>query len=84
MTETPQATDAKPTDLGDLLLADKSGTELRNIVNELSHYNGLLKAEINQGLSREDFKAKQGLVEAIQLALGYVQKFWTKNHQGTI
>lgn len=82
MTETPQTQDSKPTDLGDLLLADKSGTELRNIVNELSHYNGLLKAEINQGLSKADFEVKQGLVEAIQLALGYVQKFWTKNHQG--
>lgn len=82
MTEASQTTDAKPTDLGELLLADKSGVELRNIVNELSTHSGLLKAEINQGLSKEDFEVKQGLVEAIQLALGYVQKFWAKNHQG--
>lgn len=81
MTETPQNNENKPTDLGDLLLADKSGAELRNIVNELTQYNSLIKAEINQGLSKEDFEVKQSLVEAIQLGIAYVQKFWSRNHQ---
>lgn len=81
MTENPSSTAPKPTDLGDLLLADKSGTELRNILNELNHYSGSIKAEINQGVSKQDFEVKQSLLDAIQLAIAYVQKFWNRNHQ---
>ncbi len=74
-------TETKPSDLGDLLLADKSGAQLRNILNELNHHSGSIKAEINQGLSKQDFELKQSLLDATQLAIAYVQKFWNRNHQ---
>lgn len=74
MTENPQNLENKPRDLGELLLSDKTGVELRTIVNELTEYNGLIKAEINSPTGLLELTAKQQQMQQALMASANLQK----------
>jgi len=68
-------------DLFEAMKKDPDGVFKKRLSNALLEYEGLLKAEINKGLSGQEFSVKQELLGVIKASNGFIEDFWARYNQ---
>jgi len=82
MADTPTTTVDKDPDMLAKLKKDPDGVYKKELIASLESHENEIQKEINQGLTEEDFKNKQALLESVRVAKGLVTFAW-EHHNGS-
>lgn len=75
--ESADATDSMHT----RLMADANGTYKDSVLKTLSEEVTKLKAEMNKGLSQEDYEKANAIAQAVIISEGVIKAIWEKMHK---